>query len=479
MKRFCSVLLSLVLLVTMTAPAAAAANDNDFIVIPWGDGQTVAPPAPPAAPGTPGAPIVVPTIPLDPGNTVAPATPSEPAKPEKPAEPAKTYQATRSNMMISVDGRLVEPAGYAIEGYTYYKLRDVAYLMIGKPCTFAVGWDQPTYSVTMTTGEDYVPAGGELRKESVSTATAKVGDCNLLLDGEAVELDGYLINSNNYFKLRDIGDALGFTVGYDDAARTILIDTAPKPASKPAPEPEPEAPDEKEPNGEEPVEEPEPDLFAERTAHLDGALKIVIDAGHGGSDAGTIGTASVDFEGPVGEVLTGDQILEKDFNLAVALRLQELLEEEDVEVAMIREEDTTVTSSDRVELLKEYGADADMIFSVHHNAVNGKTAGAELLAQVYYENGGNGADFAEIYQEKIEDIGHTMRRTVYKKNESGKDYYFVLRAAANIGCLAFISEFCFLDNPEDQIWVFGEDAVEREAQMLFDTIMEYFENHEY
>ena len=465
MKRFCSMLLSLVLLVTMLAPSAAAVDD--YIVIPWGNDQTVTQPETPVAPETPSAPIVVPTIPLDPGNTVEPVTPTQP---EKPAEPAKTYKATRSNMMISVDGTLVEPAGYAIEGYTYYKLRDVAYLMIGKPCTFAVGWDQPTYSVTMTTGEDYVPAGGELKKESASTATAKVGDCNLLLDGDAIELDGYLINSNNYFKLRDIGDALGFTVGYDDASRTILIDTTPKPE----PEPEPEEPDE-----EEPEEEPEIDLFAERTAHLDGKLKIVIDPGHGGSDAGTIGTASIDFEGPVGEVLTGDQILEKDFNLAVALLLQEMLEEEDVEVVMIRDEDTTVTSSERVELLKEYGADADMIFSVHHNAVNGKTAGAELLAQVYYENGGNGADFAEIYEEKIEEIGHTMRRTVYKKNDSGKDYYFVLRAAANIGCLAFISEFCFLDNPEDQLWVFGEEAIEQEAEMLFDTIMEYFEEHEY
>jgi N-acetylmuramoyl-L-alanine amidase len=294
-----------------------------------------------------------------------------------------------------------------------------------------------------------------------------VGDCNLLLDGDKIELDGYLINSNNYFKLRDIGDALGFTVGYDDATRTILIDTTPKP------EPEPEKPEEEVPE-EKPV-----DLFAERTVHLDEKIKIVIDAGHGGSDAGTVGTASIDFEGPVGDVQTGDQVREKDFNLAVALRLQELLEDEDVEVVMIREEDITVTSSDRVVLLKEYGADADMIFSVHHNAVNGKTAGAELLAQVYYEKGGNGADFAAIYEEKIEEIGHTMRRTVYKKNESGKDYYFVLRAAANIGCLSFISEFCFLDNPEDQLWVFGEDAIDQEAEMLFDCIMEYFEDHEY
>ncbi|MBQ8586267.1 MAG: hypothetical protein IJ452_08310, partial [Butyricicoccus sp.] len=78
-----------------------------------------------------------------------------------------------------------------------------------------------------------------------------------------------------------------------------------------------------------------------------------------------------------------------------------------------------------------------------------------------------------------EDLGHTLRRVLYKKNESGKDYYFVLRAAANIGCLAFISEFCFLDNAEDQLWVFGDDALDDEAETLFDVIMEYFKDHEY
>ena len=201
MKRFCSMLLSLVLLFTMLTPSAAAVDD--FIVIPWGDDQTATQPetpVEPAVPETPSAPIVVPTIPLEPENSVKPVAPSEPLKPEKPVTPAKTYKATRSNMMISVDGKMVEPAGYAIEGYTYYKLRDVAYLMIGKPCTFAVGWDQPTYSVTMTTGKDYVPAGGELKKESASTATAKVGDCNLLLDGHGRNVQDFAATSMKKWK---------------------------------------------------------------------------------------------------------------------------------------------------------------------------------------------------------------------------------------------------------------------------------------
>ncbi len=466
MKRILSLLLSVALVFPIAAPSAAAV---DHIVIPWGDGTTVTPPEPPSAPE---APVIVPTIPLEPENNVVPVAPSAPSAP--PAS-NKTYQATRSNMMISVDGTLVEPAGYAIEGYTYYKLRDIAYLLIGKPCTFAVGWDQPTYSVTMTLGVPYTPAGGELKKESASTATAKVGDCNLLLDGEKVDLDGYLIHNNNYFKLRDIGDALGFRVDYDDATRTILLDTTPVIE-------EPDEDDEDNENDEDLSDEeevPAIDYFVERTVHLDGKLKIVLDAGHGGGDAGTLGTASIDFEGPVGPVAAGDKISEKDFNLAVALRLQELLEDEDVEVVMVRDDDTNVPAKQRQELLKELAVDADLVFSVHHNAANGKVSGAELLAQVYFSEGGVGQEFAEIYQSEIEAVGQSMRRVVFEKQDNGLDYYFVLRSAASVGCLAFISEFCFLDNAEDQQWIFGEDALDAEADALFNTIMTYFEDHEY
>ena len=447
MKRILSLLLTGAMLLTMAAPVCALETTGagtltdtaylDHIVIPSAEDPTT------------------------------PSTPTIPTTPSQPETPAKTYKATRSNMMISIDGESVKPAGYAVEGYTYFKLRDVAYLMRGKACAFAVGWDQPSYSVTMTTGLDYTPAGGELAAESASTATAKVGDCNLLLNGRPISLEGYLINNNNYFKLRDIGDALGFAVDYDDATRTILINTAPVPAPEPEPEPEPE-PD----APEEPVEE---DPF-DRTVHLDGKLKIVLDAGHGGSDGGTTGKASMDFGGPEGDVLAGDAIYEKDFNLAVALRLRDLLEEEDVEVVMIREEDETVSSSDRVELLKEYGADADMIFSIHHNSANGTAAGAELLAQIRFEE--DGAPFADYYQTEVEAAGHTLRRTVYKHGDNG-DYYFVLRAAASVGCLAFISEYCFLDNPKDQQWVFGEDALDAEAETLFNAIMNYFADYEY
>ena len=36
------------------------------------------------------------------------------------------------------------------------------------------------------------------------------------LDGEPVQMEAYAINGNNYVKLRDIGEAVGFNVYWDN-----------------------------------------------------------------------------------------------------------------------------------------------------------------------------------------------------------------------------------------------------------------------
>ena len=46
----------------------------------------------------------------------------------------------------------------------------------------------------------------------------------VLVNGEEVQLEAYNINGNNFFKLRDIGQALDFSVTWDGANNQILID---------------------------------------------------------------------------------------------------------------------------------------------------------------------------------------------------------------------------------------------------------------
>ena len=54
------------------------------------------------------------------------------------------------------------------------------------------------------------------------------------VNGSDTAIEGYNINDNTYFKLRDVADAVGgFDVGFSDNTITIDTETAPEPTSVP------------------------------------------------------------------------------------------------------------------------------------------------------------------------------------------------------------------------------------------------------
>ncbi|MEW6101398.1 MAG: N-acetylmuramoyl-L-alanine amidase, partial [Candidatus Omnitrophota bacterium] len=79
--------------------------------------------------------------------------------------------------------------------------------------------------------------------------------------------------------------------------------------------------------------------------------KIVIDAGHGGKDPGTIGRSGV---------------REKDINLDIAKRLSLLLKSEGYQVILTRSVDRFIPLSGRADIANN--AKADLFISIHSNA---------------------------------------------------------------------------------------------------------------
>ena len=58
----------------------------------------------------------------------------------------------------------------------------------------------------------------------------------VMVDGQEVQIEGYNINDRSYFQLRDIGDAIGFSVGFVDG--TVMIDSSGKPIEETQTQPE-------------------------------------------------------------------------------------------------------------------------------------------------------------------------------------------------------------------------------------------------
>jgi len=129
--------------------------------------------------------------------------------------------AYASTQNVLVDGKPVEFQAYALKdenGYdtNYVKLRDVAYVLNGTKAQFQVGWDgavnvTPRKAYTANGSEMSTPFSGNRAYWSVVTPTN--------ISGQAADLDAILLKDNGgngytYYKLRDLGKALGFNVGW-------------------------------------------------------------------------------------------------------------------------------------------------------------------------------------------------------------------------------------------------------------------------
>lgn len=137
---------------------------------------------------------------------------------------ASAANVVASPQNLSVDGVDADCDKYNIDGSNYFKLRDLAQLLSKTDSRFSVAFDAQSNAVTIVSGKEYIPIGGELARGQDQSKTAVVSKQSVLIDGKAADgLSIYNIGGNNYLKLRDLGDALGFTVDYDADSNTAIV----------------------------------------------------------------------------------------------------------------------------------------------------------------------------------------------------------------------------------------------------------------
>ena len=141
----------------------------------------------------------------------------------------KKDEVVPTNQKLSVNGAEKNTEIYNINGNNYFKLRDIAALLTGTGSQFSVTYDNAAKMIVVKTGEAYQAQAGDLdvpsaEKMASKAATAGKSTQSLQIDGAIVNtLSVYNLGGNNYFKLRDLGEQLGFNVEYDNATRTMLV----------------------------------------------------------------------------------------------------------------------------------------------------------------------------------------------------------------------------------------------------------------
>lgn len=155
-------------------------------------------------------------------------------------------------------------------------------------------------------------------------------------------------------------------------------------------------------------------------------VRILLDAGHGGTDPGALGVGG---EGAPQE---------KDLNLMAAQGAQQRLEQLGAEVIMIRSDDTFFSLDER--LLKISEVQPDFFLSLHHNSTVLTTDCNDWFGTECYYFYPSGESFAKALTDEV--------CTTLDRNNRGAlwNYYYVTRSSL---CPAALLELGFVVSPAD------------------------------
>lgn len=159
-------------------------------------------------------------------------------------------------------------------------------------------------------------------------------------------------------------------------------------------------------------------------------ITIVVDAGHGGIDPGKIGI---------------NNALEKDINLAIALKLERNLRENGINVVMTRKDDNglyketdsnkkVIDMKNRLAIIEE--AKPVLAVSIHQNSYpDSSVSGVQVF---YYKDSAKSKEAAEIMQAQLIRTLKPKKERVAKDNSS---YYLLKKTSVPI----VIVEYCASD----------------------------------
>ena len=156
--------------------------------------------------------------------------------------------------------------------------------------------------------------------------------------------------------------------------------------------------------------------------------RVVVDAGHGGSDPGAV----------------SGNLREKDLTLQAANYMYNRFKELGIPVAITRNTDKTLTRNERLNTMRNtFGNDPNVIvLSNHINAGGGE--GAEVVYPL--------RSTPTLANNILNEIGARgqIKRKVYQRvlpENPNRDYYYIMRETPNT--TALLIEYGFIDNPRD------------------------------
>lgn len=126
---------------------------------------------------------------------------------------------------ILVDERSMQLGGFNINGNTYYKLRNIAYLLNGTDKQFDVVYDTEKSSIVMQLGRSYLGEKSGENVDNIRNMKIEEKQVSLYLQDEYHQFLGYMINGNTYVKIRDVAALLDMKIEWSNETKEIALVT--------------------------------------------------------------------------------------------------------------------------------------------------------------------------------------------------------------------------------------------------------------
>ena len=139
---------------------------------------------------------------------------------------ATGFTVYQNSAKVIVNGKVTNFEAYTIDGFNYFKLRDIAMVVNGTGKQFEVTYDSAKRAINLVSNAAYTIAGGELAPGDGSAKQAFFNSAIIYKDGKIASLSAFTIAGYNFFKLRDLTKTFNIEVNWDQASSTIGIETS-------------------------------------------------------------------------------------------------------------------------------------------------------------------------------------------------------------------------------------------------------------
>lgn len=189
---------------------------------------------------------------------------------------------------------------------------------------------------------------------------------------------------------------------------------------------------------------------------------VVVDAGHGGSESGSVG---------------GNGLVEKNLNLSVALRVEQILERSGLVVQLTRTSDLRVPLRTRAEIAE--ALEADLFISIHHNGGAVRRQSTPGIEAYYQHNSAQAKRAGGILYEELKNsfsrynvawVG-TSKGVTSRLRYPGSDLYGIHRYSPNIPSV--ITEAGYLSNYAEAVNLARPSVQQAEAQAIADGVLRW------